>query len=137
MWKFVLLYGFVLGLAAFALEWLEYKYLTRVFAPEVYVLALAIGFTALGIFVGRRLTVRAPTESFVRNEKAIASLGITAREFEALERLAAGDANKEIARAMGVTPNTIKSHLAKLYAKLDAVRRTDAVAKARALGIIP
>lgn len=137
MWKSALAYGLVLAAAATALEWLEYKYAVRAFAPEIYVLLLATGFTLLGAFAGRRLTERAPSETFSRNEAAIASLGITAREFETLERLAAGDANKEIARAMGVSPNTVKSHLARLYEKLDAARRTEAIAKARALGIIP
>ena len=137
VWKLIVSYALALALAAFALEQLEYRYFMRAVAPEAYVLLLAVAFTMLGGFAGSRLTSGPPTRGFVRNDAALATLGITGREYEALERLAAGDANKEIARAMGVSPNTVKSHLASLYGKLEAARRTDAVAKARSLGLIP
>jgi DNA-binding CsgD family transcriptional regulator len=137
VWKVVLPYALALAAAAFALEQLEYRYFMRMVAPEAYVLLLAAGFTALGGYVGNRLTPGPARRQFVRNDAAITTLGITGREYEALERLAAGAANKEIARAMGVSPNTVKSHLASLYGKLEAARRTDAVARARALGLIP
>jgi LuxR family maltose regulon positive regulatory protein len=42
----------------------------------------------------------------------------------------------EIAHEIGVTPNTLKSHLKSLYRKLDVTTREDAVATARRLGII-
>ena len=66
----------------------------------------------------------------------MAALGISGRELEVLHALAAGQANKEIARSLGVSPNTVKTHVARLYEKLEAKRRTDAVARARALGIL-
>ena len=72
----------------------------------------------------------------VGNPQAIAALGIYPREFAVLEQLAAGLSNKEIARALGVSPNTIKTHVARLFEKLGAVRRTDAIARARELGIV-
>ena len=53
-----------------------------------------------------------------------------------LKELAAGRSNKEIARRLAVSPNTVKTHLARLYEKLGAERRTDAVNRARELGII-
>ena len=66
----------------------------------------------------------------------MAALGISGRELEVLQALASGQANKEIARTLGVSPNTVKTHVARLYEKLGAVRRTDAVARARELGIV-
>ena len=54
-----------------------------------------------------------------------------------LERLAAGQSNKEIARTLGLSPNTVKTHVANLFAKLEASRRTEAVNKARDLHLIP
>ena len=61
---------------------------------------------------------------------------LTPREGDVLPLLAQGYSNKEIARSLGVSPDTIKDHLARLYAKLDARDRTDAVGRARALGLI-
>jgi DNA-binding CsgD family transcriptional regulator len=63
-------------------------------------------------------------------------LGISARENEVLELLAAGHSNKEIARLLGISPNTVKTHVASLMGKLDATRRTQAIQKARALEIL-
>jgi ATP/maltotriose-dependent transcriptional regulator MalT len=65
------------------------------------------------------------------------SLGITEREVEVLELLARGRSNREIGEALFVSPNTVETHLANLYGKLDVSRRTRAIRKARALGIIP
>uniref|UniRef100_UPI0025F72B84 response regulator transcription factor n=1 Tax=Brevundimonas sp. TaxID=1871086 RepID=UPI0025F72B84 len=59
------------------------------------------------------------------------------QEMRVLSELASGRANKEIARAMGLSPNTIKTHLANLFAKLGAATRTEAVTRARELSLIP
>ena len=63
-------------------------------------------------------------------------LGISAREFEVLGLIAAGRSNKEIARTLEVSPNTVKTHVAKLFEKLGARRRTEAILRARELGMI-
>jgi ATP/maltotriose-dependent transcriptional regulator MalT len=72
----------------------------------------------------------------MRNTRVIERLGISARELEVLELLAAGRSNKEIARRLDVSPNTVKTHLANLYEKLEAERRTEAIRRARDLGMI-
>lgn len=61
---------------------------------------------------------------------------LTPREGDVLPLLAKGYSNKEIARSLGVSPDTIKDHLARLYTKLDARDRTDCVSRARTLGLI-
>ena len=53
---------------------------------------------------------------------------LTAREREILELVAAGTSNKQIARALRVSPNTVKFHLASLFDKLGATTRAEAVA---------
>jgi LuxR family transcriptional regulator, maltose regulon positive regulatory protein len=61
---------------------------------------------------------------------------LTSKEAAILELLAAGMSNKEIARATGSGPETVKWHLKNLYAKLDAANRRHAVERARTLGLL-
>ncbi len=133
----ILIYASALALGAFALTWLQYNYITKMFAPEITIGLIALGFTGLGIWAGYRLTPRSAAPGFRRNDAALKSLGVTEREFAVLELLAAGQSNKEIARSLDVSPNTVKSHVLRLFEKLEAQRRTQAIQKARALGLIP
>lgn len=135
MWRTILLYALALAAAAAALEWIEYQYLVRSISTEFYIVLIAVGFAGLGLWVGRRLTAR-PRAEFETNHAALAALGLTARECEVLEQLAAGASNKEIARSLGISPNTVKTHVARLYDKLDVQRRTQAIDKARRLALI-
>jgi DNA-binding NarL/FixJ family response regulator len=129
-------YGLALAVLAFMLEWLDYKHAVHAWPTEFYVACIAIVFVALGIWVGNRLTAK-PRENYARNDAAISSLGISARECEVLEMLAAGHANKVIARRLDISPNTVKTHIARLYEKLDVASRTQAIGKARELDILP
>jgi DNA-binding NarL/FixJ family response regulator len=135
--KAIVLYAVALAAGAFALQWLEYQYVTKAFAAEIYIALIAVAFTALGIWAGYRLTPKAPPKEFARNDAAIKSLSLTDREVEILGLLAAGRANKEIARDLDVSPNTVKTHIANLFQKLGVERRTQAIQKARELRILP
>lgn len=136
MWRLTIIYGIALSALAFLLEWLDYKHAVHAWTTEFYVACIAIIFVALGIWVGSRLTAR-PPEAYARNEAAIASLRISAREREVLEMLAAGHANKVIARRLDISPNTVKTHVARLFEKLEVASRTQAIGKARELDILP
>ncbi len=70
------------------------------------------------------------------NPQAQGELGISARELEVLRELAAGHSSKEIARRLDVSPNTVKTHVSRLLDKLGARRRTEAIQRARELGLI-
>lgn len=61
---------------------------------------------------------------------------ISARELEVLQLLANGHSNKEIAAELFVSPNTVKTHIARLYEKLEVSRRTQAVSRAKALQLV-
>lgn len=133
-----MLYAIALALAVAGLEWLEYRYVTRVFSTQIYIVLLAAGFAGLGLWAGHRLTRRRePAPGFERNDAAVRSLGLTPRECEVLELLAAGRSTKEMARQLGISPNTAKTHLARIYEKLEVQRRTQAIHKARELALIP
>lgn len=137
MVRTIAIYGLVLALAAVALQWAEYQIWARTHPATVYMALVAAGFLGLGVWVGARLFHRAPAGAFEPNVRAQASLGITDREYEVLKLLAAGRSNKEIAQGLAVSPNTVKTHVSRLFEKLEAARRTQAILKARELGLIP
>jgi DNA-binding CsgD family transcriptional regulator len=137
MARSIFLYALCLGLAATALQWLDYRFTVREFSTEIYVALVALGFAALGIWVGRKLTPHPRPPHFERNAKAIRSLGLTDRECEVLALLASGQSNKEMARRLSLSPNTVKTHVARVYEKLEVRRRVQAIEKARFLALIP
>ncbi len=154
--KHTFLYGVSLALLLFLLKWLEFRFLIIGHAMEVYIGAIAILFTALGIWLTLKLT-KPKTEtiiiekevlihqpmpvtgqtSFVRNERELEKLGISTRELEVLQLMAGGLSNQEIAEKLFVSQNTIKTHSSNLFVKLDVKRRTQAVDRGRKLGLIP
>ena len=136
MWKQIAAYGAALAVGALALQWFDYDRLARARPGEIYFALIAVAFLTLGVFLGMRAFAAPKPASFDGNPNAVASLGISPRELVVLKELAAGRSNKEIARRLEVSPNTVKTHLARLYEKLGAKRRTDAVNRARELGII-
>ena len=137
MWKRVVGYGAFLAVGTLALQWLDYQRLARSHTGDIYIFLIAAAFLALGVFVGIRLMGPRRPASFDGNPKAQAALGISPRELTVLHELAAGRSNKEIAANLNVSPNTVKTHVAQVYGKLGAKRRTDAINKARELGIVP
>ena len=138
MLRTVLIYGVALAVGATALQWLEYQLWARSHVGEAYVTVVAVAFLGLGVWVGARLLRQQPRSGeFEPNHQALASLGITAREHEVLRLLASGRSNKEIAGRLHLSPHTVKTHIARLYEKLDAARRTEAVLHARELRLIP
>lgn len=138
MLRTTLVYGAILAAGAFGLQWLEYQYLMRTHATQAYVVLVAVAFLGLGIWAGARLFRRNPAQGpFTPNTAAQATLRISDRELEVLRRLAAGESNKEIAQGLAVSPNTVKTHVANLFLKLEVRRRTEAILKGRELGMIP
>ena len=137
MLRTILIYGLLLAALAVGLQWLEFQYVVRTHATETYVVLVAVAFLGLGLWAGARMFRRPqPPGGFVGNARVRETLGISDREFEVLELLAAGHSNKEIARRLALSPNTVKTHIAKLFEKLAARRRTEAILRARELGMI-
>lgn len=111
---------------------------------EFYIGMIALLFTVVGVWIGLRLTrrkkeviVQQVRTDFVRNEKYLSEIGISSREYEVLELLAQGYSNQEIAEKLFVSLNTIKTHIANIFLKLDVKRRTQAVQRAKELSLIP
>jgi len=132
-----LLYGFFGALFALLLAWMDYRHIAREWSTELYVLLIALLFAALGIWLGQVLAPRAAPSEFARNDQAIAYLGISVRECEVLDLLAEGCPNKVIARRLDISPNTVKTHVASLFDKLEVANRTQAIGRARELRLLP
>ncbi len=140
MRRTILLYSLALAALLFLLQWLQFGYMVRDLSLEFYLGVVAIVFTAVGIWAGLRLT-RPKTKVIVQkdftfNEEEFNRLGISKRELEVLELMAQGLSNQEIADKLFVSLNTVKTHSANLFVKLDAKRRTQAVQKAKNLQLI-
>jgi DNA-binding CsgD family transcriptional regulator len=136
MLRTTLIYGALLAAGAVGLQWLEYQLVVRTHATETYLVLVALAFMGLGLWAGARLFRRPPPASFEPNTRVRETLGVSERELEVLQLLAAGRSNKEIAHQLHVSPNTVKTHVAKLFEKLEARRRTEAISRARELGMI-
>ncbi len=136
MLRTILIYGALLAAGSVGLQWLQFQYLVRSHPGEIWLALIAVAFLGLGVWVGARLFQREPPAPFETNTRVVESLGISAREFEVLELLAAGQSNKEIASRLAVSPNTVKTHVAKLFERLEVRRRTEAILRARELGMI-
>lgn len=138
------------GVLIALLKVVEYQYLIRAYPGEVYGGIVALVFTAVGIYVGLRLTrpketvivreveVRVPDGGpFVLNGARLRELGITPREHEILGLIAEGLSNREIGERLFVSENTVKTHSSRVFEKLGVNRRVQAVQKGRELGLIP
>lgn len=148
MRRHVLLYGLLGGVLIAGLKLIEYRWLVVEHSVEIYGGLIAAVFAGVGIWLGLKLTrhretvvvrevlVPAPV-TFVRDQDKLASLGITPRELEILELIAEGLSNREIAERVHVSENTVKTHSSRVFDKLGARRRTQAVLVAKELELIP
>ena len=128
-----------MALLMILLKVMEYHFLARHLSLEIYLGAVAILFTGLGIWLGLRLThKRAELKSgpSVPPEEKLNEIGISPREFEVLQLIAKGHTNQEIADTLFISLNTVKTHSSNLFTKLDVKRRTQAVRRARELHLI-
>lgn len=147
--KHIILYGVTLAVLVFALKWLQWKFLIVDNAIDIYIGLVALFFTALGIWVATQLTqskvetvivekeVYVHTEDFRINEEELQKLGLSNREYEVLQLLSQGQSNAQIAEKLFLSLSTIKTHVSNLYSKMEVKSRTQAVDKAKRLGIIP
>ena len=136
MWRTVVIYGGLLAAGALGLQWLEFQLLVRTHPAEIYYALFALACMGFGGWVAMRLFRRPRAAPLQLDPAARERQGISEREFEVLGLIAAGRSNKEIARTLEVSPNTVKTHVAKLFEKLGARRRTEAILRARELGMI-
>ena len=140
MRRTVILYGLSMAVLLGLLKLVEYRYIVRDIPLEFYIGAVAVMFTGLGIWAGLRLTRPRIVEisgPFERDDASLKRTGISNREYEVLELIAAGLSNQDIADRLFVSTSTVKTHVSNVLAKLNASRRTEAIARAKEMRIIP
>jgi DNA-binding CsgD family transcriptional regulator len=147
MKRHVLIYGLIGGLLIAVLKLTEYRFLVIEHSIEIYGGLTAAIFAGLGIWLGVKLTGRQERivvkvvvpdgKPFVVEESKREDLGITRRELEILELIAEGMSNREIAEKLFVSENTVKTHSSRVFDKLGARRRTQAVQMGKEFGLLP
>jgi ATP/maltotriose-dependent transcriptional regulator MalT len=146
---YALLYGLCGGVLIVVLKYFEYRFLVVEHSLEIYGGLVAALFAILGIWLGLKLTKKPQPEVVVKevlvparsefavNENKLRELGVTPRELEILQLIATGLSNREIADKLFVSENTVKTHSSRLFDKLSAKRRTQAVQIGKEMGLIP
>lgn len=145
MKRIIFWYSLALFVLVFLLKFLEYRYIIRDLSLEFYLGLVSVLFTAVGIWLGLKLTRKkivtihtpAATPVFEFNEQAFSQTGISKRELEVLTLMAQGLTNQEIADKLFVSLNTIKTHSSNLFLKLEVKRRTQAIERGKQLRLIP
>jgi len=148
--KQIILYSAALAAIIFVIRWFETRYVLGDDQLDTYITIIALLFTGLGIWLALKLRkpkvetvivereiLVAPPSEFVLNEKELNRLSLSRRELEVLQLMAGGLSNQEIADRLFVSLNTIKTHTAQLFEKMEVKRRTQAVDLAKKLRIIP
>ena len=142
----LLIYGLCGGVLIVVLNIIEFRFLIAQRSIEIYGALIAVLFAGVGIWLGLKLTRKKEivivkevpaSQTFVLNEERQRGLGITKRELEILELIAQGMSNREIAEKLFVSENTVKTHSSRLFDKLSAKRRTQAVQIGKQMGLIP
>ena len=144
----ILIYGLCGGILIVVLRMIEFRFMIVEHSFEIYGGLIAALFAGIGIWLGLKLTkkkeilivkeVPVPaTVPFSLNEERLKDLGITKRELEILKLIAQGMSNREIAEKLFVSENTVKTHSSRLFDKLSAKRRTQAVQIAKEMGLLP
>jgi NarL family two-component system response regulator LiaR len=154
MRRHVFIFGLVGGLLIAILQYTEYRFVIIEHSVELYTTLVAILFATFGIWLGLRITrsretiretvvvkevlvpAEAAVEPFAPNTARQQTLGVTARELEILTLIARGLSNREIATQLFVSENTVKTHCARVFDKLGAARRTQAVQRGKELGLL-
>jgi len=115
----------------------EYALVSGDLKVEIVLAVTALLFLGIGLYLRRSPTAAVtPSPTGEINIEQLKSLGLSDREYEVLGHIAAGLSNREIAQALFLSESTIKTHVSNLLSKLDAKRRTQAVERARAMGIL-
>ena len=120
----------------FLIKLFETQFAVGELSIKTYITIIGIIFLSIGVWLGIMYGYKRNSKNNILPTQPISNTILTERETELLALVAQGLSNKEIADKVYVSENTVKKHLNNLYSKLGVARRTQAVSKAKELGII-
>lgn len=135
----IIIIAVLAAIIIFLIRLFEVRFLTGEISTKMYISLIGIVFLIVGIWLGLKFSKRETVIQVMEKETDVQGRPndlLTGRETELLTLIAKGLSNKEIASRIFVSEHTVKKHLNNVYGKLDVSRRTQAVSKARQLGII-
>ena len=138
MKRSLLLYGAASALIMILMKALEYRYFLRKLDLEIYISLVSIICLSVGVWLGIQLvgyTQRPSSFSLGQPSTKLEEI-LSSRESEVLVLMAAGYSNQEIADQLHISIHTVKTHTTNLFAKLSVKRRTQAVIRAREMGLL-
>ena len=148
--KEIITYAVSMAVLMLLLRWLEFRFLILSHEYEIYIGIIALLFLLFGIWIANKIVTPkvttvvvekeihiVPPEHFILNVAALQERKISKRELEVLALMAEGLSNQEIAERLFVSLNTVKTHSAKLFEKLEVKRRTQAIETAKKLQLLP
>ena len=135
MTKLIIKYGLILFISLAAFKFLEYQFFSHKMSLEIYLIILSSIFLFIGVgaawyFKPNKVIEKEPEIDLEKLAE------FSQREQQMLLFLSKGYTNKEIAVSLEISLNTVKTHLKKLFDKLDVSNRTQAVSEAKLLKII-
>lgn len=147
----ILLYGIALSWSLFVLKWLQWNFIIEDHSTDIYIGLIAVFFTLLGIWIAQQLYkpetktviiekkiyIPQPQEEFTVNHIALENINLSRRERDVLQLIAKGMSNAEIAEQLFLSLSTVKTHVSKVFVKMDVKSRTKAIEKSKRLGITP
>lgn len=134
----ILIYGAVFALLVLLLKTIEYRFFVKSFSIDIYLGGIALVFTILGFWVASNYLSPPKSEARIL-ENFTTSVGsniLSERELEVLKKMADGLSNQQIADSLYISIHTVKTHTASIFEKLNVNRRTQAVLRAREMGIL-
>ena len=146
MKKILLQYGLFLAILGILLKTTEYWFWIKLNAFDIYGVLIALIFLGGGMWLGSRFNQKNKEKQLEKGQntegvsqaveiQTFDNLGISKREYEVLTLLGKGMSNQEIADALFISQNTVKTHTSRLFEKLAVKNRTHAILKAKELGL--
>jgi len=140
MLRYILIYGFLFALIAILLVVNEYWFWYKMKSFNSYGIVVAAIFLFIGLYFGnkRNNNMNTTQDQALNSDYEINPTfnNLSKREQEVLLLMSKGLTNLEIAAQLFISENTVKTHISRIFEKLQVKNRTTALIKAKESGII-
>ena len=136
----IVIAGILGAILIFLLRFFEIQFFTGQISTKLYITIIGLIFLAIGSYIGIKMKKAKTIVQVVEVERqTVVTINsndlLTDRENDILSHIVMGHSNKEMAEKLFISENTIKKHINNIYSKLGVKRRTQAVSKAKQLGL--